>query len=121
MSIVLVVDDDADTRVNMADILTDVGYTTHTADCAEGALEKARQQPYDIGLIDLRMPGMDGLTLCGHLKRLCPNMATMIITGFPHDGLIEEASAVGVKSVVTKPINFGKLLDMVQESLSRDN
>jgi CheY-like chemotaxis protein len=105
----------------MADILSEEGYTTHTAENGADALEKAREQSYEIGLIDLRMPGMDGLTLCRHLRRMCPSMATLIVTGHPHDGLIEEASAVGVRRVVTKPIKFGNLLELVQKSLLTDN
>jgi CheY-like chemotaxis protein len=60
MATILVVDDDADTCRNMADILGDLGYATDTALAGDVALEKARQQPYDVALLDLRMPGMDG-------------------------------------------------------------
>ena len=82
MPTILVVDDDADTCRNMADLFGDLGYAIETADGGHTALDKARQQPYDLGLLDLRMPGMDGLTLCRHLKRLQPPIVTMIVTAY---------------------------------------
>ena len=80
MPTILVVDDDADTCRNMADLLSDRGYAVETAEGGDTALVKARQEPYGLGLMDLRMPGMDGLTLCRHLKRLQPPLVTMLVT-----------------------------------------
>ncbi|MBI3461506.1 MAG: response regulator [Planctomycetes bacterium] len=119
MSTILVVDDDADTCRNMADLFGDLGYATETAEVGEIALEKARQQPYDLGLLDLRMPGMDGLTLCRHLKRLQPLMVTMIVTAYAASGLDEEARAAGARHVVAKPVNFPRLLAFVRDALAR--
>jgi hypothetical protein len=60
---ILFVDDDRDTCRNIADLFSDLGYAIDTAECGDIALEKARKQQYDLGLLDLRMPGMDGLPL----------------------------------------------------------
>src|SRR5262249_18722868 len=61
-SSILVVDDEIDTCRNLSDILTDLGYQVDTALDGFAALELAREKPYDIALLDLKMPGMDGLT-----------------------------------------------------------
>jgi CheY-like chemotaxis protein len=114
---VLVVDDDVDTCRNMADLFTDLGYEVDAADGGDTALEKAGQQPYDLGLLDLRMPGMDGLTLCRHLKRLRPRMVTMIITAYGASGLAEEARDAGARHILPKPIDFPKLLALVEQAL----
>src|SRR5207244_3512201 len=60
---ILVVDDDEDTRRNLSDILTDLGYHAETAHDGPSALELVRRRPFDVALLDLKMPGMDGLTL----------------------------------------------------------
>ena len=106
MPTILVVDDDADTCRNMADLFGDLGYAIETAEGAHTALDKARQQPYDLGLLDLRMPGMDGLTLCRHLKRLQPPMVTMIVTAYGGSDLDKEARAAGAWHVLLKPVDF---------------
>jgi two-component system response regulator HydG len=121
MPAILVVDDDADTCRNMADLFGDLGYAIDTAEAGDAALEKARQRPYDLGLLDLRMPGMDGLTLCRHLKLLRPGMVNLIVTGYPGDGLNEEAHAAGVSKVLHKPIEFPMLLAQVAEALALPN
>jgi len=118
---ILVVDDDADTCRNMADLFGDLGYAIDTAEGGDIALEKARQQPYDLGLLDLRMPGMDGLTLCRHLKRLRPVMVTMIVTAYVASGLNEEARTAGAIHVLPKPIEFPRLLALVVEALAQPN
>jgi CheY-like chemotaxis protein len=117
MCTILVVDDDPDTCRNMADIFGDLGYAVDAAVGGETALEKARQRPYDLGLLDLRMPGMDGLTLCRHLKRLQPRMVTMIITGYGGSDVQEEAHDAGARHVLPKPVCFPRLLALVEQAL----
>jgi CheY-like chemotaxis protein len=117
MPTIIVVDDDVDTLCNMADLLGDLGYAIETAEGGDFALEKARHRPYDLGLLDLRMPGMDGLTLCRHLRRLQPRMATMIVTANAGSGVEREARAAGARHVLVKPIDFPSLLTLVEEAL----
>jgi CheY-like chemotaxis protein len=121
MITILVVDDDADTCRNMVDLFGDVGYAIDTAEGGDTALEKARQQPYDLGLLDLRMPGMDGLTLSRHLLRLHPRMVTIIITAYGGSYLDEEARAAGARHILAKPVDFPRLLDLVEQALLSRN
>ncbi|HEY7422951.1 MAG TPA: response regulator [Gemmataceae bacterium] len=121
MRTILVVDDDSDTCRNMADLFDDLGYATDTAEAGDIALEKAGHQPYDLGLLDLRMPGMDGLTLCRHLKQLQPRMVAMIVTAYAGSGLNEEARAAGARHVLAKPVDFPRLLALVGEALPPTN
>lgn len=121
MPTLLVVDDDCDTCRNMADLFGDRGYRVHTAENGDMALEMAREQRYDVGLLDLRMPGMDGLTLCRHLKQLWPSMAAVMVTGCPGPGLKEDANAAGAQRVLLKPVDVGRLLALVEEAVSFGN
>jgi CheY-like chemotaxis protein len=121
MASILVVDDDVDTCRNMADLFGDLGYVVDTAERGDTALAKARQQPYDLGLLDVRMPGMDGLTLCRHLKRLHPRMVTMIITAYGANGRVDEARNAGARHVLLKPIDFPRLLLLVEQALPPAN
>jgi len=118
MPTILVVDDDDDTRCNIADLFGDVGYHVDAAEGAAKALQHARQKPYDVGVLDLRMPGMDGLTLCRRLKQMRPGIVTLIVTGHPGDGLDEEARDAGARHVLRKPVDFGALLALVERSLA---
>ena len=121
MPSILVVDDDADTCRNMADLFGDWGFVIETAEGGDTALEMARQQPYDLGLLDLRMPDMDGLILCRHLKRLQPPMVTMIITAYGGSDLDEEARAAGARHILPKPVDFPRLLALVEKALTPNN
>jgi CheY-like chemotaxis protein len=121
MPAILVVDDDRDTCRNLADLFGDLGYAIDTAEGGDIALEKARQRQYDLGLLDLRMPDMDGLTLCRHLKQLQPRMVAMIVTAYAGSGLDEEARAAGARHVLPKPVDFPRLLALVGEALAQPN
>ncbi len=117
MPTILVVDDDADTCRNMADLFGDRGYAIETAESGDAALVKAHQQAFDLGLLDLRMPGMDGLTLCRHLKRLQPPIVTMIVTAYGGSEIDKEARAAGARHVLLKPVDFPRLLALVAKAL----
>ncbi len=117
MPTILVVDDDADRCRNMADLFGDLGYKIETADGGQTALDKARLKQYDVGLLDLRMPGMNGLTLCRHVKQLQPPMVTMIVTAYGDSDLERNARAAGARHILLKPVDFPHLLGLVEDSL----
>jgi CheY-like chemotaxis protein len=62
-----------------------------------------------VGLLDLRMPGMDGLTLCRRLKQLWPGMFTLIVTAHP-------AQAAGARQVLLKPVDVARLFAVVEQA-----
>jgi CheY-like chemotaxis protein len=121
MPTLIVVDDSSDTCRNLAHLFGDLGYAIDTAEGGDIALEKARQRAYDLGLLDLGMPGMDGLALCRHLKQLRPLMVVMIVTGYAGPGLEEEAHAAGAQYVLVKPVDFPRLLALVEQALTQPN
>src|SRR5690242_3728448 len=92
---VLVVDDDVDTCRNLADILTDLGYHVETAHDGPTALEMIRQRPYDVALLDYKMPGMDGLMLYREIKRLRAGTVAIVVTAYASGGTAEEALQAG--------------------------
>jgi CheY-like chemotaxis protein len=116
---ILVVDDEADTCRNLSDILTDLGYQVDTALDGFAALELARKKPYDIALLDLKMPGMDGLTLYRELRKLRSSTVAIVVTAYASKATAEEALAAGAWQVLAKPVDLGRLLPLVDEALGQ--
>jgi DNA-binding NtrC family response regulator len=116
---ILVVDDDADTCRNLSDILTDLGYAVDTAQDGESALELVRARPYDVALLDLKMPGMDGLTLYRAIKRLRAGTVAMIVTAYAADDAAEQALQAGAWRVLAKPVDLGRLMPLVEEAVQQ--
>src|SRR5262249_22260869 len=114
---ILVVDDDVDTCRNLADILTDLGYHLDTAHDGPSALELIRQRPYDVALLDYKMPGMDGLTLYREIKKLRTGTVAIVVTAYSGGGTAEEALQAGAWQVLAKPVDFTRLLKLVHEAL----
>ena len=75
---VLIVDDDVDTCASVSDILGDLGYRTDTAHNGPEALGLVQRSHYDVALLDLKMPGMDGLTLYREIKKLRPGTVAFL-------------------------------------------
>ena len=88
---ILVVDDDADICRNLSDILSDLGYHVATAHDGPSALELVRKNTYDVALLDLKMPGMDGLELYRQIKKLQAGMVAMIVTAYASSETAEAA------------------------------
>lgn len=116
---ILVVDDDVDTCRNLSDILTDLGYRVATAHDGFSALKWLRDNPCDLALLDLKMPGMDGLTLYREIKKLGSGTVGIIVTAYAGGSTKEEALAAGACEVLPKPIEFPKLFKLVDEALGQ--
>jgi DNA-binding response OmpR family regulator len=116
---VLVVDDDADTCRNLSDILTDLGYHVDTAPDGFAALELVRQRPYDVALLDLKMPGMDGVTLYREIRKLRAETVALVVTAFAGRETRDQALAAGAWQVLNKPVDFTRLLSLVGEAVGQ--
>ncbi len=118
-SSILVVDDDVDTCQNLSDILTDMGYHVDTAHDGPAALELARRNRYDVALLDFKMPGMDGLTLYRKLREVQAETVAIVVTAFAGKTTAEDAMAAGAWRVLPKPVNFPRLLGLVDQALGQ--
>jgi two-component system response regulator HydG len=116
---ILVVDDDVDTCRNLSDILTDLGYHVDTAPDGPTALEMVRRRGYDIALLDLKMPGMDGLTLYREMRKVRAETVAIVVTAFASKTTAEEAHAAGAWQVLAKPVDFPRLLGLVDQALDQ--
>lgn len=116
---ILVVDDEVDTCRNLSDILTDLGYSVDVAHEGVTALEKVRQKAYDVALLDLKMPGMDGLTLYREIKKLRAGTVAIVVTAYASGETKAEALAAGAWQLLPKPVDFPSLLGYVGEALDQ--
>ena len=116
---ILVVDDDQDICRNLSDILSDLGYQVDSAHDGPSALELVRQRPYDVALLDYKMPGMDGLTLYREIKKQRAGTVSLLVTAYASPATAQEALAAGAWKVVAKPVDFRKLLGFVDEALGQ--
>jgi DNA-binding NtrC family response regulator len=116
---ILIVDDEADASAALARLLRDRGYLVETARDGFKALPKLKEFAPDLLLTDLRMPGMDGLSLMRRARELDPDSATIVMTGY---GALETAMAAmrhGALDYVTKPIHVDDLIRVIEPVLER--
>jgi CheY-like chemotaxis protein len=116
---ILLVDDDEDICQNMADIFTELGYAVDVAHEGTTALERVRERPYDAALLDLKMRGMDGLTLCREIKKVRSETVALLVTAYAGESTSKEALVAGAWHVLPKPIDLPHLLRLIDEALER--
>ena len=107
---VLVVDDNRDLAENIAEILGDEGYETLACFDPLDALAHAREFDFDVAVLDVRMPGMNGVLLHQKLTQLRPDACYLLVTAFTQDDELAAARAAGVMAVLPKPIPLAELL-----------
>lgn len=114
---VLVVDDESSIRELLAKTLALAEYEVDTAPDGRAALERLRLGNYDLLIADLKMPGMDGLTLIREAKRLKADLPVIIITGFSTESSAIEAVNLGVAGYFTKPFRVPQVLAAAARAL----
>ncbi|MFQ5767519.1 MAG: sigma-54-dependent transcriptional regulator, partial [Acidobacteriota bacterium] len=116
---ILVVDDDPSLRLLASEILTDSGYSVETADSGYQALEKLEQQPIDLVVADLVMPGMDGFQLLQKMTDDGQETPVIFLTGQLEISSAVKAIKQGAENYVTKPFESDHLEVVVRQALEK--
>jgi DNA-binding NtrC family response regulator len=116
---ILIIDDDENIRKVLQTILEDEGYLVETADTAKKGIERSEKAFYNLALIDVRLPDMEGIELLSELRSTKPKMRKIIVTGYPT--LQNAISAVnkGADAYVMKPFEVEKILETIQAQLKK--
>jgi CheY-like chemotaxis protein len=115
---ILVVDHDAAITATFENILGGEGYAVATATDGEQAIELAARQPFDLVLLDLVMPGIDGLDVLRRLREVAPRTRIIILSAYIEPDREAEAFRLGAEAVLSKPPDLSKLLRFLGELTS---
>ncbi|MGD0406635.1 MAG: response regulator [Candidatus Bathyarchaeia archaeon] len=114
---ILVVDDDESIRKTMKAILEDEGYIVDLAATGSEAIQKTKEKAYNIALLDIRLPDMEGVELLKLIKDTVPHTRKIMVTGYPSMQNAVAALNKNADAYLIKPVNVEKLLNMVKEQL----
>ena len=116
-SMILVVDDDENLCQNLLDVLTQKGYRVTVALDSTSAIEKVRKNVFDIMLLDMKLPPLNGLETYLTIRRLCPGIVVVIITGFlsEMEEMVKMIMKRGAYALLEKPIVIDNLLHILEE------
>jgi DNA-binding NtrC family response regulator len=116
---ILIVDDDESIRKIWSTILEDEGYIVETAENGKEAIDKSTMTFYNLALIDVRLPDIEGVTLLARFKETVPRMRKIIITGFPSIKNAIEAVNNKADGYMLKPCEIGKILETIRQQLKK--
>jgi len=118
---VLIVDDDKSILRILTRIFQKQGFDAETAETGKEAEEKMNGGIYDVGIIDVKLPDVDGTDLLSRIHATKPNMVKIILTGFPSVDNGIKAMNVGADAYLVKPVQPEELLKIVKEKLKERN
>ncbi len=116
---ILIVDDDESIRKVLTAILQEEGYIVDTARSGKEAIEKTENNFYNLALVDIRLPDMEGTKLLSMMKETIPKMAKIIITGYPSMQNAIEAVNRNADRYLLKPLNMEELIKSIKELLKK--
>ncbi|GMV20554.1 MAG: response regulator [Vicinamibacterales bacterium] len=114
---ILVVDDEQAVRDLLAKTLTMADYDVDSAADGASAIDRLRAVEYDLLITDLKMPGMDGLSVIREARRAAPDLPVIIITGYSTEASAIEAINLGVAGYLTKPFRLPRILAATARAL----
>jgi DNA-binding NtrC family response regulator len=116
---ILIVDDEPGCRETLGDIFRERGYHTETAATGRQALENAKGRFFNVAILDVRLPDMNGTELLTRLKEEQPDTVAVMVTGYASLQTCVRAIQAGASSYLLKPLDFDHLFNVVEEALDR--
>jgi CheY-like chemotaxis protein len=117
MTKLLIADDDADMRDFLRDELINAGFSVSTVSNGADAIVKVTEQPFDLILLDMLMPGLDGIQVIKVMKKIAPQIPIIGLTGYVGRGYMSQAMDLDVITL-TKPIVVSGLIEEINSTLT---
>lgn len=114
---ILIVDDQYGIRLLLYEVLAKEGYQTFQAANGKEALEFVQKDSPDLVLLDMKIPGMDGLEILKRIKKIDKQIKVIMMTAYGELDMIEEAKAFGVITHFTKPFDINQFKKTIQAVL----
>ena len=115
---ILIVDDAGPVVVLCVNVLQALGYAVKGANRGETAVELMRREPFDLLVLDYKMPGMTGFEVFQQARVLHPDMAVVLVTGHGTPEIINEANRMGFSAILLKPFTSDELRGTVEKVLA---
>ncbi|MCB9849871.1 MAG: sigma-54-dependent Fis family transcriptional regulator [Phycisphaerales bacterium] len=118
---ILLADDEATLRTNLAQVLDEEGFNVIACKDGSEALRALKTQPVDAIITDLRMPGVPGMELIDHAKKLAPDAVIIVITAFGEVETAVEAMKKGARDYICKPLIFDEVIFRLKRLMAHDD
>jgi two-component system response regulator HydG len=115
---ILVVDDNADLLETFAMIFKRRGFLVETAANGLSAVNKYKERRFDVALMDIVMPGMNGVEASRRIKDMDPGATIILMTGYSDEALLKTARDESACYIVQKPVNIDRLIGLILEAAS---
>ncbi|MGM0568223.1 MAG: response regulator [Elusimicrobiota bacterium] len=120
MSKILIVDDDKNIHMTIAGILKKEGHEVDFMDNGYKAIEAVEENSYDIALLDIRMPGINGVETFKKLKKISPETTVIMMTAYAVEDLKDEAEKEGAYKILDKPFDMHDVINVLDEIEDKD-
>ncbi len=117
MADILIVDDDAQLRQSFERLLASEGHAIRTASSGEAGLASVKDRSPDLVIMDVRLPGMDGLLTFHAMKKVAPRLPVIIMTAYGTTDTAIEATKMGAFDYILKPFDIPVILDLIHQAL----
>jgi len=114
---IMVVDDDSGFRTTLVEILMEEGRNVISAEDGNQAIQMASESEIALILMDIQMPGINGVEAFLVIKEIRPKCVVAMMTGYAADSLAEKAMAEGAMAILQKPLSIGQIFQIVEEVL----
>jgi len=114
-TLILIVDDQFSVRETLKAILEHKGYRVATAKDGAEAIEMVKKKHYDIIFLDVKLPDMNGVETFEQVKKIDPNAAVIMMTGYSLDDLVRRAISQGAYTCIYKPFDMENIIELVEE------
>lgn len=118
---ILIVEDDTEILETLSTLLQQKGYTTDIAKTGKEAMQKAKDKFFNVALLDIRLPDMEGTKLLTTMNKNLPKTIKIMITGYPSMENAVEALNLGADAYIVKPLKPEKLLAVIEQKLAEQH
>lgn len=116
--LVLVIDDQPGIRKLLNEVLSEEGYNVVTAGNGYEGLQRAKEQKPALILMDMKMPGMDGIETLREIKRYNQTIKVIMMTAYGELEMVNQAQLLGAENYITKPFDINALCQLIEKTLS---